>query len=141
MTTRAPQCPKFFLHMAYAFLAIALIGFSTTFFIPLAQGSFSAPPVIHIHGALLFGCPSHHSGLSACMPAGVRRLAACRSKALLTRGAGIGSGRGYGRESAVLFGASAALEQFLRPSVRLRVINQMTSAVFRRRIEVVWDTR
>ena len=55
MTTRAPQRPKYFLNMAYAFLAIALIGFSTTFFIPLAQGSFSAPPIIHIHGALLFG--------------------------------------------------------------------------------------
>ncbi len=41
--------------MAYGFLAIALVGFSTTFFIPLARGTFSAPPIIHIHGALLFG--------------------------------------------------------------------------------------
>lgn len=55
MTTRAAQRPKFFMYMAYAFLAIAVIGFSTTFFIPLAQGTFSAPPIIHIHGALLFG--------------------------------------------------------------------------------------
>jgi len=44
----------FFLGMAITFLAVALTGFSTTFFIPLARGSFSAPPVVHIHGALLF---------------------------------------------------------------------------------------
>lgn len=41
--------------MACAFLVIAQTGFSTTFFIPLARGSFSAPPVVHIHGVLLFG--------------------------------------------------------------------------------------
>lgn len=41
--------------MAWGFLAIALIGFSPTFFLPMARGSFSAPPVIHVHGALLFG--------------------------------------------------------------------------------------
>lgn len=40
--------------MAFGFLAIAVIGFSTTFFIPLARGTFRAPPIIHIHGALLF---------------------------------------------------------------------------------------
>lgn len=40
--------------MACLFLAIALIGFSTTFFIPLARGTFQAPAVIHVHGALLF---------------------------------------------------------------------------------------
>lgn len=46
---------RFFLHMGIAFLAIALIGFSTTFFIPLARGTFDAPVVIHVHGALFFG--------------------------------------------------------------------------------------
>jgi hypothetical protein len=46
---------RFVLYMAVAFLAIALVGFSTTFFVPLARGSFSAPPVIHVHAALLFG--------------------------------------------------------------------------------------
>ncbi len=55
MATRAASRSRFFLYMAFAFLAIALVGFSTTFFIPLARGTFSAPPVIHIHGALLFG--------------------------------------------------------------------------------------
>lgn len=55
MTTRTAQRSRLFLYMACAFFAIALTGFSTTNFIPLAQGSFSAPPIIHIRGVLLFG--------------------------------------------------------------------------------------
>lgn len=54
MAIRATSRSKFFLYMAFGFLAIAVIGFSTTFFIPLARGTFRAPPIIHIHGALLF---------------------------------------------------------------------------------------
>ncbi len=45
----------FFPRLAILFLAIAIIGFSTTFFIPLLGGTFSAPPVVHVHGALSFG--------------------------------------------------------------------------------------
>ncbi|MGV8940330.1 MAG: hypothetical protein ACOH1P_02185 [Lysobacter sp.] len=41
--------------MSFAFLVIGLTGFSTTFFFPLARGTFAAPPLIHIHAALLFG--------------------------------------------------------------------------------------
>src|SRR5262245_61651804 len=44
----------FFVYMSLGFLAVALIGFSTTFFIPLARGTFVAPPVIYVHGTLLF---------------------------------------------------------------------------------------
>ena len=51
----------FFLYMSLGFLAIALIGFSPTFFIPLARDTFAdphgvrdAPPVIYVHGALVF---------------------------------------------------------------------------------------
>ena len=55
MTTRAVSRSGFFLYMAYGFLAIAVIGFSTTFFVPIAKGIFRAPPVIYVHGALLFG--------------------------------------------------------------------------------------
>lgn len=50
----APARSRFFLHIALAFLAIAGIGFSTTFFLPLAQGRFAAPVVIHLHGILCF---------------------------------------------------------------------------------------
>jgi hypothetical protein len=44
----------FFLYMSLGFLVVALIGFSTTFFLPLARGTFVAPPVTYVHGALLF---------------------------------------------------------------------------------------
>jgi hypothetical protein len=50
-TARSP----FFLYLSMAFLVIAIVGFSTTFFFPLARGTFSAPLVVHVHGALLFG--------------------------------------------------------------------------------------
>jgi hypothetical protein len=55
MTTRAASRDRFFYFMTWSFLAIALVGFSTTFFVPLARGTFSAPAIIHLHGALLFG--------------------------------------------------------------------------------------
>lgn len=55
MATRAAKRSRFFLYMSFAFLAIGVIGFSTTFFFPLARGTFVASPLIHTHGALLFG--------------------------------------------------------------------------------------
>jgi len=51
---RSATRSRFFLYMALAFLAIAVTGFSTTFFLPLARGTFAAPPVVHVHGILLF---------------------------------------------------------------------------------------
>ena len=54
MTIRSAKRSRFFLYMSFAFLAIAVIGFSTTFFLPLARGTFMGPPIVHIHGALLF---------------------------------------------------------------------------------------
>ena len=54
MTTSVATRSGFFLYMSLGFLAIALIGFSTTFVLPLAQGTFVAPPVTYVHGALLF---------------------------------------------------------------------------------------
>lgn len=46
---------RFYLHLAIAFLAIAIVGFSTTFFVPIARGTFVAPPVVYVHGTMLFG--------------------------------------------------------------------------------------
>lgn len=40
---------RYFLHMGIAFLAIALIGFSTTFFIPLARGTFESGVLVGLH--------------------------------------------------------------------------------------------
>jgi hypothetical protein len=47
--------PRFFYFFSWLFLAIALTGFSTTFFIPLAHGTLDLPPVILIHAVLVFG--------------------------------------------------------------------------------------
>jgi hypothetical protein len=40
--------------MALACMATAFIGFAPTYWVPLAHRSFSASPVIHIHGLLFF---------------------------------------------------------------------------------------
>ncbi len=40
--------------MAIACTAVAFIGFAPTYWLPLASGSFSANPVIHVHGLLFF---------------------------------------------------------------------------------------
>ena len=45
---------RFLLYLSLAFLAIALAGFSTTLFIPLARGSFVAPVPVQVHGVLMF---------------------------------------------------------------------------------------
>ncbi len=46
---------RFFLHLSLAFLAVAVAGFCTTLFIPLAKGSFAAPFQVQVHGVLMFG--------------------------------------------------------------------------------------
>lgn len=40
---------------ALAGLAVAVAGFSPTFFLPSARGEFHAPLVVHLHGLLAFG--------------------------------------------------------------------------------------
>ncbi len=40
--------------MALACAAVAFLGFAPTYWLPLASGSFSATPVVHIHGLLFF---------------------------------------------------------------------------------------
>lgn len=55
MAKRPVSRSSFYLYMSVAFLALALAGFSTTFFIPVVRGTFSAPAVIHVHAALVFG--------------------------------------------------------------------------------------
>jgi hypothetical protein len=45
----------FYAWMAITCLAIAVIGFVPTYFVPLAQGATFSPPIQHIHGLLFFG--------------------------------------------------------------------------------------
>lgn len=58
----------FYLGFGLFALAAVLIGFSTTYFIPMARRSFSAPWVVHLHGATALGwvllliCQAHLVG-------------------------------------------------------------------------------
>lgn len=45
---------SFFVYIAIAAILAVLIGFGKTFFLPVAEGSFKAPQIIHIHGAFCF---------------------------------------------------------------------------------------
>jgi hypothetical protein len=49
-----PKLHIYFILFSLTFAAIVLAGFSRTFFIPVIRGTFSKPPVVHIHGALFF---------------------------------------------------------------------------------------
>lgn len=44
----------FYLTMAVICMAVAVLGFAPTYFMPLATGRFTAPPMIHVHGFLFF---------------------------------------------------------------------------------------
>ena len=45
---------RFYVWMAGVFILVAFSGFTPTFWAPVAKGTFRAPPIIYIHGALLF---------------------------------------------------------------------------------------
>lgn len=44
----------FYFYMALACTAVAFLGFAPTYWLPLANRSFSASPVVHVHGLLFF---------------------------------------------------------------------------------------
>ncbi len=55
MGSRAGISPrKFYMLMAWTCLAVAVLGFMPTYFMPLAQAKFDAPPIIHLHGLVMF---------------------------------------------------------------------------------------
>lgn len=54
---RRSGAPHFYLWMAGVFVLIAFGGFTPTYWSPVARGAFTAPPIVHIHGALLFSWP------------------------------------------------------------------------------------
>ncbi len=58
MTQEAAATPRthwFFVAMACLAAAVALIGFASTFFVPVAQGSFRGSGAIYAHAAATFG--------------------------------------------------------------------------------------
>ena len=46
---------NFYFNFGFVGLAAIAIGFSTTFILPMYRGTFVAPAVVHLHGALAFG--------------------------------------------------------------------------------------
>ena len=44
----------FYMAMAFTCLAVAVLGFAPTYFLPLATGKFAAPPLVHVHGLFFF---------------------------------------------------------------------------------------
>lgn len=51
---RANVSRQFYFVMALTCLVIAVLGFMPTYFMPMAQGKFRGPPLVHIHGLVLF---------------------------------------------------------------------------------------
>jgi hypothetical protein len=52
--TERSESRHFYVWMAGAFVLVAFGGFTPTYWSKVAAGTFHAPPIIHIHGALLF---------------------------------------------------------------------------------------
>jgi hypothetical protein len=53
-TAHAIDTKRFYFRMAVVFVAIAFGGFVPTYWVPVISGTFSLPPIAHVHGALLF---------------------------------------------------------------------------------------
>jgi hypothetical protein len=45
---------RFYFRMAIVFVVIAFGGFMPTYWVPVMAGTFSLPPIVHVHGTLLF---------------------------------------------------------------------------------------
>jgi len=50
----APGRGAFYMTMAITCLAVAVLGFAPTYFVPLATGRFASPPLVHVHGLIFF---------------------------------------------------------------------------------------
>ena len=48
------RAQRFYIGLALFGLTAIAIGFSTTYFIPMARGVFAAPPIVHLHGVSAF---------------------------------------------------------------------------------------
>jgi len=51
---RVLDATRFYFRMAIVFVVIAFLGFTPTYWVPVSSGTFAAPPIVHVHGALLF---------------------------------------------------------------------------------------
>lgn len=53
-TYAARSTQRFYVWMAVTFMAIAVLGFVPTYWLPMARGTLAVPPIIHIHGVVFF---------------------------------------------------------------------------------------
>ena len=60
----------FYVWMAGAFVLVAFGGFTPTYWAPVVAGSFHAPPIIHIHGMLMFAWTLFYLAQTALVAAG-----------------------------------------------------------------------
>ena len=59
-TTVAPRVAvavsnQFYVRMAYVCMAIAVLGFVPTYWIPLLRGTLAIPPILHLHALFFYG--------------------------------------------------------------------------------------
>ncbi|MFB9267748.1 hypothetical protein ACFFWD_32240 [Bradyrhizobium erythrophlei] len=48
------EAQVFYFYMALSCMAVAFLGFAPTYWVPMAKGSLSSAPVVHLHGLLFF---------------------------------------------------------------------------------------
>lgn len=46
---------RFYVRMAATFVAIAVIGFAPTYWVPMSRGTLAVAPIVHVHAVLFFG--------------------------------------------------------------------------------------
>ena len=54
MRAGARDTRRFYMLMSASCLAIAVLGFMPTYFVPMARGTFRVEPIVHLHGLILF---------------------------------------------------------------------------------------
>ena len=50
-----PSTSRFYVGMAWVCLAIAILGFVPTYWMPLVRGTFDRPPILHLHAFAFYG--------------------------------------------------------------------------------------
>jgi hypothetical protein len=53
--TTVPAGQRFYVGMSATFVAIAVIGFAPTYWVPLFSGSLAVPPITHLHAIFFYG--------------------------------------------------------------------------------------
>jgi hypothetical protein len=54
-TVAVPAGQRFYVGMSMTFVAVAVIGFAPTYWIPLFSGTLAVPPITHLHALFFYG--------------------------------------------------------------------------------------